>query len=166
MHCHCGINIKAPWWTFTDPCELEVRQGAREESTSPAWLAAPAMNARDTKKMYIWRLETGCGPTLYRKCHRHNTPGKSIITLESNPLRESVLPAPHGKGNKCDKNVKYKRTKALSLWHQHYRTTMDIHGPLQTRGKTRCPGGVSVSCLASCTRHECPRHNESVYTEA
>ena len=40
---------------------------------------------------------------------------------------------------------------------------MDIHGPLQTRGETRCPGGVSVSCLASRTRHECPRHNESVY---
>ena len=31
---------------------------------------------------------------------------------------------------------------------------MDIHGPLQTRGETRCPGGVSVSCLASHTCHE------------
>ena len=29
-----------------------------------------------------------------------------------------------------------------------------------TRGETRCPGGVSVSCLASRTRHECPRHNK------
>ena len=28
----------------------EVRPGAREESASPAWLAAPAMNARDTTK--------------------------------------------------------------------------------------------------------------------
>ena len=27
-------------------------------------------------------------------------------------------------------------------------------------------GGVSVSCLASRTRHECLRHNESVYMEA
>ena len=35
---------------------------------------------------------------------------KGIITLESNPSRGTVLPAPHGKGNKCDKNVKYKRT--------------------------------------------------------
>ena len=34
-------------------------------------------------------------------------------------------------------------------------------GPLQTRGETRCPGGVSVFFLASRTRHECPRHNES-----
>ena len=28
-----------------------------------------------------------------------------------------------------------------------------------TRGETRCLGGVSVSCLASRTRHKCPRHN-------
>ena len=28
---------------------------------------------------------------------------------------------------------------------------VDIHGPLQTRGETRYPGGVSVSCLASRT---------------
>ena len=26
---------------------------------------------------------------------------------------------------------------------------VDIHEPLQTRGEKRCPGGVSVSCLAS-----------------
>ena len=32
---------------------------------------------------------------------------KDIITLESNPLRGTVLPAPHGKRNKCDKNIKY-----------------------------------------------------------
>ena len=40
---------------------------------------------------------------------------KGILTLESNPSRGTVLPAPHGKGSKCDKNVKYKRTDALSL---------------------------------------------------
>ena len=55
MHCHCGTNNRAPWWTFTDPCKPEVRSGAREELASPAWLAAPAMNARDTTKVYIWR---------------------------------------------------------------------------------------------------------------
>ena len=76
MHCHCGTNNRAPRRTFTDPCKPEVRPGAREESASPAWLAAPAMNARDTMKVYIWRLDTGCGPTLYRKCHSHNTSGK------------------------------------------------------------------------------------------
>ena len=76
MHCHCKTNNRAPWWTFTDPCKPEVRPGAREESASPAWLAAPAMNARDTTLVYIWRLDNGCGPTLYKKCHSHNTPGK------------------------------------------------------------------------------------------
>ena len=62
--------------------------------------------------------------------------------------------------------VKYKETDALSLWHQQQSTTVDIHGPLQTRGETRCPGGVSVFSLASRTRYECPRHNDSVYMES
>ena len=82
MHCHCGTNNRAPRWTFTDPCKPEVRPGAREESASPVWLAAPAMNARDTTKVYIRRLDTGCGPALYRKCHSHNTPGKGKIILK------------------------------------------------------------------------------------
>ena len=50
MHCHCGTNNRARRWIFTDPCKPEVRPVAREESASPAWLAAPAMNARDTTK--------------------------------------------------------------------------------------------------------------------
>ena len=41
-------------------------------------------------------------------------------------------------------NVKYKRTDALSLWHQQESTTVDIHGPLETRGETRCPGGCQL----------------------
>ena len=121
MHCHSGSNNRAPLWTFTDPCKPEVRPGYRDESASPAWLAAPAMNARKNNKslyIYIWRLDTGRGPTLYMKCHSHNTPGKRYKTLESNPSRGTVLPAPHGKGNKCDKNVKNQRTDALSMWHQ------------------------------------------------
>ena len=56
MHSHCGTNNRAPRWTLTDPCKPEVRPGAREESASPAWLAAPAMNAHDTMKVYILRL--------------------------------------------------------------------------------------------------------------
>ena len=76
MLCHCGTNNRAPRWTFADPCKPEVRPGAREESASPAWLAAPAMNANDTAKVYIWRLDTGSGPTLYRKCHSHSSSGK------------------------------------------------------------------------------------------
>ena len=75
MHLHCGTNNRAPRWTFTDPCKPEVRSGTREESSSPAWLAALAMNARDTTKVCIWRLDNGCELTLYRKCHSHNTPG-------------------------------------------------------------------------------------------
>ena len=54
IHCHCGTNNRAPRWTFTDPCKPEVRPGAREESASPAWLATPAMNVRNTTKVYIW----------------------------------------------------------------------------------------------------------------
>ena len=109
MHCQCGTNNRAPRWTFTDPCKPEVIPGAREVSVSPSWLAAPAMIARDTTKVYIWRLDTGCWPTLFRKCHSHNAPGKVIITLESNPSRGTVLPAQHCKGNKYDKNLNYKR---------------------------------------------------------
>ena len=52
MHCHCGTNNRTPRWTFTDLFKPEVRPGAREELASPAWLAAPAMNARDTTKEY------------------------------------------------------------------------------------------------------------------
>ena len=34
--------------------------------------------------------------------------------------------------------------------------------PCKPGGETSCLGGVSVSCLASRTRYECERHNESV----
>ena len=54
----------------------QVPGRSREESASSAWLATPSMNARDTTKVYIRRLDTGCGLTLYRKCYSHNTPGK------------------------------------------------------------------------------------------
>ena len=37
---------------------------------------------------------------------------------------------------------------------------------IYVRSETRCSGGVSVPCLASRTRNECPLHNESVYIEA
>ena len=70
MHCHCGTNLRAPRWTFTDPCKPEVKSGAREESESPAWLAAPAMKARNTTKVYIGKLGTGCGPTLPKFIYR------------------------------------------------------------------------------------------------
>ena len=95
MHCHCGTNNRVPRWTFTDPCKPEVRPGAREESASPAWLAAPAMNARDTTKVYIWRLDTGCGPTLYDrfKCVLRQTDFRWFIVIFSLPVNMTLKTA-------------------------------------------------------------------------
>ena len=114
MHCHYDTNNRAPRWTFTDPCKPEVRPGAREESASPTWLAVPAMNSRDTTKVYVWRLDTGCGPTLYRKCHSNNTPGKRHNNTWVEPLRVTVLPAPHGKGNNSHLVISYGKRRT---WH-------------------------------------------------
>ena len=50
MHRHCGTNDRAPLWTFADPCKPEVKPGAREESASLAWLAAPAMMPATQRK--------------------------------------------------------------------------------------------------------------------
>ena len=36
-----------------DPWEPKVRPGAREESASPAWLVASAMNARGTANTHV-----------------------------------------------------------------------------------------------------------------
>ena len=118
MHSHCGTNNRAPRWTFTDPCKPEVRPGAREESASLAWLSAPAINARDTTNGIYGGLPLDVDRHYKGSVTDITHKEISIITLESNPLRGTVLPAPHGKGNKCDKNVKYKGTDALSLWHQ------------------------------------------------
>ena len=38
---------------------------------------------------------------------------------------------------KLEPNVKYQRAYAPSLWHRQV-TTVGIHGPLETRGETRC----------------------------
>ena len=91
MHCHCGTNNRAPRWTFTDSCKPEVRPGAREESASPAWLAAPAMNARNTTKVYIWRLDTGCGQALYRKCHSQSQVSRTIYLPRLMLLGQCIL---------------------------------------------------------------------------
>ena len=66
MHRHCGSNNRAPRWTFTDPCKPELRPGAREESTSPAWLAIYAMNTRDTTKMNQNKL---VAKNMILRCH-------------------------------------------------------------------------------------------------
>ena len=94
MHCHCGTNNRAPRWTFIDPCKPEVRPDAREESASPAWQAAPAMNARDTTK----GIYNGFTPDVDRHYIGSVTATtqqeKGTITLESNPSRGTVLPVP------------------------------------------------------------------------
>ena len=91
MHRHFCTNNRAPRWTFKDPCKPEVWPGAREVSASPAWLAAPAANAHDTTKGYIWRLDTGSGPTLYKKCHSHNTLGKRHNNTWVEPLAGNCI---------------------------------------------------------------------------
>ena len=140
MHLHCGTDNRAPRWTFMDPCKPEVRPGAREESMSPAWLVATAMNARDTTKVY---MDNG-GMTLDVDQHYIGSvtttthQEKGIITLDSNPSRGTVLPAPHGKGNKCDKNVK----KQKNWCNVTVAPTIEHHGgyswtPANTKTSTR-----------------------------
>ena len=130
---------RAPRWTFMDPCKPEVRPGAREESASPAWLAAPTMNARDTKKVYIYG-----GLTLDVDRHYIGSvtatthQEKGIITLDvivvqfpslvvQFPSRGTVLLAPRGKGYKCDKNVNKiqkfccKRTHGTKWYGYHWK---------------------------------------------
>ena len=59
------------------------------------------------------------------------------------------------------KNTQYLENETI---HCHCRTdtstTLNIHGPLETIGKTRCLGGFSVYCLTVWTCHECPWHVE------
>ena len=45
--------VRAPRWTFTDPCKPEVRPCAREESASPAWRASPRQS-KSKKKNKWW----------------------------------------------------------------------------------------------------------------
>ena len=137
MHRHCGTKNRPPRWTSTDPCIPEVRPSAREESASPSWLAAPAMNARDTSQVYIWRFDTRCGPTLYRKCHSNNAPGKrhnntwveplaGNCTTSSTQQREQVWQKSRIQKNLCTVTVAptiehhggHSRTHANQRWDQ------------------------------------------------
>ena len=76
---------------------------------------------------------------------------KGIITLESNPSRGTVLTAPHGKGNKCDKNVKYKRVEFNWLFNA---TINDISVIYVTAH--RCASGLKKLDLRSGS--QCHRH--------
>ena len=63
MHRYCGTNNRATRWTFTDPCKPEARPGAREESPSPAWLAAPAKELLQTGRLHTVTL---CNNHVYK----------------------------------------------------------------------------------------------------
>ena len=108
MHCHCDTNNRSLRWTFTDPCKLEVRPDAWEELASPAWLAAPAMNALDTTKSIYGGLTLNMDRQYIGSATATAQEGKCIKHLRRIPLGVTVLVVPHGKGIKCDKNVKYK----------------------------------------------------------
>ena len=82
MHCHCGTNNRAPRWTFTDPYKPEVRPGAREESASPAWLAAPAMNARGRIKGIYGGLKLNMDRHYIGSVTATTHQEQGIITLE------------------------------------------------------------------------------------
>ena len=84
------------------PLQPEVRPGAWEESVSPAGLAANAMNARDTTKGLYGGLTLDVDRHYIGNVTATTHLEKGIIALESNHSRGTVLPAQHGKGNKCD----------------------------------------------------------------
>ena len=135
-------------------------------AASSAWLAAPAMNVRDTTKVYIWKLDTWCGPTLYRKCHSHNTPGKRHNNTWVEPLAGNCSTSFTRQREQVWQTCKIQKNWCTIT----LAPTIEHHGGLsRTPANQRwdqVPGRSSVSCLASHTRHECPRHNESVYMEA
>ena len=93
MHFHCGTNNRAPQWTFTDPCKPEVRPGAREESASPDWLAAPAVNAcpRHNKGYIYGDLTLDVDRHYIGSVIATTHQEKGIMTLESNLSRGTVL---------------------------------------------------------------------------
>ena len=83
MHCHCGTNNRAPRWTFMDPCKPEVRPGAREESASPAWLAAPAkfQMGHDESRRTVDKIFNSLYMNMYRQIYDWNT---GIVDYEVN----------------------------------------------------------------------------------
>ena len=76
MHCHSGNNNRAPRWTFTNPCKPEVRPGAREESASPAWPAAPQWMPATQQKCIYWGLTLDVDRHYIGSVTATNTQGK------------------------------------------------------------------------------------------
>ena len=69
----------------------EVRPGAREESASPAWLAAPPWMPATQRKCIYGGLTLDVDRHYIGSFTATTHQGKGILTLESNPSRETVL---------------------------------------------------------------------------
>ena len=67
--------------------------------------------------------------------------------VESSPSRATLLLVPHGKGNKCDQNVKYKKLMHCHCGTNNRAPRWTFTDPANQRWD-QVPGGVSVSCLA------------------
>ena len=112
-----------------------------------------------TQKRVYFRLDTGCGPTLYKKCHNHNTPGKRHNNTWVEPLTGNC-------SNSFTRQTEqvWQKCKIQKNW-----CTVTVAPTIKHQGgNSRSPGNkswyqvpewVSVSCLASHIHHECARHN-------
>ena len=106
MHCHCCTNNRAQQWTFTDPCKREG-ETRRPRGVSVSCLASRTRLEcpRHNESIYIvyggltLDVERHYIGSVTATTHQE----KGILSLESNPSRGTVLPAPHGKGNKWTK---------------------------------------------------------------
>ena len=105
--------------TVTVAPTIEHHGGDSRTPANQRWDQVP----RRSQRLLLGRSHPQWMPATQRKCiyggltldvERHYIGSvtvtthqeKGIIILESNPSRGTVLPTPHGKGNKCDKNVK------------------------------------------------------------
>ena len=102
MHCHFGTNNRA---------SLQTRGEARSPGRAKvSCLVSRIRHECPWHKGYIWRLATGCGLTLYKKCHSHNTPGKRYNNTWVETLAENCTTK--------SKNY-YSIKKAISINFKH-----------------------------------------------
>ena len=55
---HCGTDNRTSWWTFTDPCNPEMRPGAREESINIYLLYDRYLENQDTERIISEIIKT------------------------------------------------------------------------------------------------------------
>ena len=84
-----NVKYKRNWCTVTVAPTIEHHDGHSRTPANQRWEQVPGRSQRlllgyphpplmpsTQRKLYIWRLDTGRWPALYRKCHSNNTPGK------------------------------------------------------------------------------------------